>query len=85
MATFKAKITNIPKGVSEARIKEFLSTKAKVISIQMAGSSCTVEINSDALYARINRSSTKSMGLISFMALQSGSLGEFEAATISLI
>jgi hypothetical protein len=84
MSLFKAKISGIPEGVSDRRIKELLSSKAKIVSFQMMRSTCIVQLESVSLLTKLQNSTAGSMGLISFLSMDSSGLGELKGAIVSL-
>ena len=85
MATFSVKISGLPTGITEKRLKELLSAQGRVISLRMAGSTCTVQLDSGTLFSRLERAPTGTMGFNSFLNMDSSGLGELQAATISLV
>ena len=85
MAVVNLKISKIPGTVSEKRLVELLSTKGKVIKIQMAGTTASVQIDSDSIKNTLLQSSTRTMGLISVLYLDSTGLGELKFTTVSLV
>ena len=82
---FTAKINALPAGVTEKRFITLLSSKCKVVSIQMSRTSCTVQLESADLLARLERSTTGTMGFNSFLNMDSSGLGELKTSTISLV
>jgi hypothetical protein len=85
MATFTVKISNIPSGVTERRIKELLSSKAKVLSLQMSRNSCTAQLESAPLFAKLQQSTSAAMGFNSFVSMDSSGLGELKTSLVSLV
>jgi hypothetical protein len=85
MTTFTAKISGLPAGVTENRLKELLSSKCKVVSLQMSRTNCTVQLESTALLSRLKLSTTGTMGFNSFLSMDSSGLGELKTSTISLV
>ena len=85
MAIFTAKITNLPAGVTANRIKELLSGNCRVISVKMSKSSCVVQLESAAQFAKLQRSTSGAMGFNSFVSMDSSGLGELKASVIKLV
>lgn len=85
MATFTAKICGLPAGVTEGRLNELLSKKGTVVSLQLSRNSCTVKLESDSLFSRLKSAPTGTMGLISFLSMDSSGLGELRGSTISML
>jgi RNA recognition motif-containing protein len=85
MATFTVKISNIPSGVTERRIKELLSSKSKVLSLKMSRNSCTAQLESAALFSKLQQSTSGAMGFNSFVSMDSSGLGELKTSLVSLV
>lgn len=85
MAVIGLKIEKLPPDISESRLVELLSSKGKVTGIQISGSSATVQIDSASIQTTLMRSSTKTMGLISLLSMDSSGLGELKFTTVRLV
>ena len=85
MATFTVKISNIPSGVTERRIRELLSSKSKVLSLQMLRNGCTAQLESAALLSKLQQSTSGTMGFNSFVSMDSSGLGELKTSLVSLV
>ena len=85
MAVISLKIEKLPSNFSERRLVELLSSKGEVAKIQMSGTTATVQIVSDSIQTTLMRSSTRTMGLISLLSMDSSGLGELKFTTARLV
>jgi hypothetical protein len=84
MSAVRLKVEKLSPGATETQVRKALGQLGRVISVQLSGSSCLVEIESATVQKAIDSSGIGEIPLTDLVKVDSSGIGELRGATVRL-